>query len=233
MPWVTKHSTETYAPPPPPREYTRAERRQNWWHYHWAWVALGAAGLVVLGAVLHDTVFRPRADIRIACVTRTALPDEVLAALETGLAPLAADVNGDGRVVVQAVPYVLDFGRNDAFSAEADMGARASLVADISAGNFYTLLLDDPAHLQQEFDLLAPLDGGGQTFAYRWQDCPVLAALDLGRYPAYTDDGTVFLDGAQAVQGLYAARRLPAAGETPPAEAAFWQALTAGAAPPA
>lgn len=226
MAWVTKSSTETYAPPPPPRNYTRRERWQNWWHYHWAWVLLAAAGLVVAVSVLQATVFRPRPDIRVACVTRTALPDEVLAALEQELTALAADANGDGRVLVQAVPYVLDFTHVDAVTAQADLSARASLVADIGTDAFYTVLLDDPENFQKEFEALAPLDADGGTFALRWQDCPVPSGFDLGSYQTYSEDGLVTLDGAQAVQGLYLARCLPAGGTVPPAEEALWQALT-------
>ena len=42
MAWVTKDSTETYnQTPEPPREYTKAEKAANWWHYHWAAVVIG------------------------------------------------------------------------------------------------------------------------------------------------------------------------------------------------
>ena len=226
MAWVTKSSTETYAPPPPPCAYTRQEQWQNWWHYHWAWVLLAAAGLVVVVSVLQATVFRPRPDIRVACVTRTALPDEVLTALERELTALATDANGDGRVLVQAVPYVLNLAHVDAVTAQADLGARASLVADIGTDAFYTVFLDDPENFQKEFAALAPLDADGTVFALRWQDCPVPSSFDLGSYQTYIEDDLVTLDGAQAVQGLYLARCLPASGTVPPAEEAFWQALT-------
>ena len=170
MPWVTKHSDETYAPPEPPREYSKAEKRRNWWHYHWAWVLLAAAGAVMAASILYDTLLRPRPDLQVACVTRTALPDEVLAALEREMDALAPDANGDGRVTVQVIPYVLNF-TGGAFSAQADMAARASLVADIGSGAFTVVLLDDPERFQAEFEALAPLDAAPAQFAYRWQNC--------------------------------------------------------------
>ena len=35
MAWVTKDSVEQYDhTPEPPREYTKKEKAQNWWHYH-------------------------------------------------------------------------------------------------------------------------------------------------------------------------------------------------------
>ena len=228
MAWVTKHSAETYAPPEPPREYTRAEKRQNWWHYHWAWVLLAAAGLVAAVTILHDTVFRPRPDIRVACVTRAALPDELLTALESELAALAEDANGDGKVLVQVVPYTLDLDRDDALSAQSDLAARASLVADIGSAAFTTVLLDDPEDFQQQFEALAPLGDG--RYALPWQDCPVPAAFALGRCFVYSDAGEeILVDGSALVQELYLARRVPPEGGTPAAEEALWQALTAGA----
>ena len=41
MAWVTKDSVEQYdQTPEPPKEYTKKEKAQNWWHYHWHYVAL-------------------------------------------------------------------------------------------------------------------------------------------------------------------------------------------------
>ena len=35
MAWVTKDSVEQYDHTPvPPKEYTKKEKAQNWWHYH-------------------------------------------------------------------------------------------------------------------------------------------------------------------------------------------------------
>ncbi len=46
MAWVTKDSTETYnQTPEPPREYTKAEKAANWWHYHWVAVVIGVAAV--------------------------------------------------------------------------------------------------------------------------------------------------------------------------------------------
>ncbi len=229
MPWVTKSSTETYETPPE-RVYTKKEKRENWWHYHWSWVALAIVGLIVVIALLRETVFRPRPDLRVACVTKTVMPEEVLSALEIELENLAQDGNGDGRVLVEVVPYVLDFTSVDAARAEADIAARARLAADLGMFSFYTVFLDDPENFQKEYEVLTPLAENDARYCYRWQECPVLAGFDLGSYTANLDGETITLAGESAVQDLFIARRLPNPEDgTPAAELALWQALTAGA----
>ena len=56
MAWVTKNSEETYAPAPPPREYTKQEKAANWWHYHKVGVLVVIVLVVLLSWVLHDGI---------------------------------------------------------------------------------------------------------------------------------------------------------------------------------
>ena len=75
MAWVTKDSTETYnQTPEPPREYTKAEKAANWWHYHWMAVVV-AVLVVVFGVwIIKDTVFQTRPDVQVAYVGTSDLP---------------------------------------------------------------------------------------------------------------------------------------------------------------
>ena len=49
MAWVTKDSVEQYDhTPEPPREYTKKEKAQNWWHYH-KFIVLGVVVAILVG----------------------------------------------------------------------------------------------------------------------------------------------------------------------------------------
>ena len=49
MAWVTKDSVEQYDhTPEPPKEYTKKEKAQNWWHYH-KFIVLGVVVAILVG----------------------------------------------------------------------------------------------------------------------------------------------------------------------------------------
>ena len=48
MAWVTKDSVEQYDhTPEPPKEYTKKEKAQNWWHYH-KFIVLGVVVAILV-----------------------------------------------------------------------------------------------------------------------------------------------------------------------------------------
>ena len=48
MAWVTKDSVEQYDhTPKPPKEYTKKEKAQNWWHYH-KFIVLGVVVAILV-----------------------------------------------------------------------------------------------------------------------------------------------------------------------------------------
>ena len=99
MAWVTKDSTETYnQTPEPPREYTKAEKAANWWHYHWVAVVIGVAAVFFGGWIIKDTVFQTRPDVQIAYVGTHELPVDTVNALQDALTPYCTDLNGDGKI---------------------------------------------------------------------------------------------------------------------------------------
>ena len=53
MAWVTKDSVEQYDhTPEPPKEYTKKEKAQNWWHYH-KFIVLGVVVAILVALGLH------------------------------------------------------------------------------------------------------------------------------------------------------------------------------------
>lgn len=226
------------APPEKKRELTPKEKRQNWWHYHKWYVMIGAVALVLLGLMIREMFFDrdPVPDYKVACVGSAYLPEDTVAALETALAELGEDLNGDGQVLVRVNEYPL-------FADDTDyqtvMAAQVQLAGDMDNNGSFIFLLEDPAAFQEQVGILAYPDGSvpaedadiSEGLYCRWSDCPVLAGLELGEYTAYTTQGTVTGDNQQILSGLYVARReiWEKESDSLAGAVAFWQKLTAGA----
>lgn len=75
MAWVTKDSVEQYDhTPEPPKEYTKKEKAQNWWHYH-KFIVLGVVvAILVVAWFIKDTVFQTGRTCRSATSASTTCP---------------------------------------------------------------------------------------------------------------------------------------------------------------
>ena len=241
MAWVTKDSVEQYDhTPEPPKEYTKKEKAQNWWHYH-KFIVLGVVvAILVVAWFIKDTVFQTRPDVQIGYIGQYDLPADTGTALQDALTPYCTDLNGDGKVVVQVTSYTVDFdAENDNTDAYNQMAGVTRLSADLSdSGTLYVMLIADPAGFQKSTGALAYLDGASpeddaddwQNMVYRWTDCPVLAGMDLGDYDGYTllDDATG--SNQSVLSTLYVGRRAVLDEEQAVHYAdELWQTLTAGA----
>lgn len=246
MAWVTKDSTETYnQTPEPQREYTKAEKAANWWHYHWVIVVVAIVAAVFGVWIIKDTVFQTRPDITIGYVGTHDLPADTVTALQDALTPYCTDLNGDGKVVVQVATYTVNFNADDSSTdAYYQMAGITRLSAELSTGTgTYIFLLEDPAGFEKETGALQYLDGtvdddpetanpDWREMVYRWTDCPVLTGLDLGDYKGYTlmDDQTG--TNQSVLENLYVGRRGvwdEKQVENFTGSAELWDALTAGA----
>ena len=220
-----------------PRELTKKEKRANWWRYHWLHVALcGALALVVGGVALSAVRNRNnQPDCRLAYIGAALLPDETVAALETQLAPLIGDVDGNGKTIVEIRQYAVD-----PEDTAANPYQQMTLVAHLSANDNFLYLLQDPESFQERFGLLTygdgtkPEDGGGagEPLWYAWKDCKTLAELPLGEYQTGISNGEPVTGSSQELlSGLYIGRAL-CGGWSQEAAAAYtqiWQNLIAGA----
>ena len=134
MAWVTKDSVEPYDhTPEPPKEYTKEEKAQNWWHYH-KFIVLGVVvAILVVAWFIKDTVFQTRPDVQIGYIGQYDLPVDTVTALQDALTPYCTDLNGDGKVVVQVNSYTIDFNaENDNTDAYNQMAGVTRLSADLS-----------------------------------------------------------------------------------------------------
>lgn len=247
MAWVTKSSEETYTPDPPPREYTPKEKASNWWHYNKIIVAVVIIVLGLIAWTVHDVLSQEHPDLRIAYVGAQVLPDETVTALEEALIPYCTDRNGDGEVLVRLSQYNLSF---DTESQNTDpytqMAAMTQLNANMAADTeTFLYLLADPAGFQESVPVLQYRDGtlpaeeesgNWQQMVYRWADCPVLAGLDLGEFTIFGDTEEQQFSSQELLAPLY----LGCSGDWHETNSqayqdslALWNALTAGAVPPA
>lgn len=246
MAWVTKDSIETYdQTPEPPREYTKAEKAANWWHYHWVAVVIGVAAVFFGGWIIKDTVFQTRPDVQIAYVGTHELPVDTVNALQNALTPFCQDENGDGKVVVQVATYNVDFDvENESTDAYNQMAGVTRLNGDLSSGSKTCIfLLEDPENFEKMTGALRYLDGttpedqddaaaDWQQMVYRWTDCPVLTGLDLGNFEGYTALDDITDTNQNVLAHLYVGCR--GVWDNDQAEAfadgfALWDTLTAGA----
>ena len=185
--------------PDPVRVMTRRERAANWWHYHRWGLLAGALVLLALGDILfHALGFgRIEPDYQLAFVV-DAMPEEgLLQDLAGALEGLGEDLNGDGRVTLRINAYIIPPAAGDGDAARYAAATQARLMADLEACDSYFFICDDPETLHENYDILADARGdiagpGEAIDARRWEDCPVLSALDVNQ--------------AQ-MAGLYLARR--------------------------
>lgn len=227
-------------------ELTAEQKRRNWWDYHKYWVLLSAVALIGCAWLVKDIFFRTEPDYQVGYVSKTALPEEVLENLRARLEELGEDVNGDGRVTVELFTYVLGFDAVSMIDVDAASAGITRLTVDLSAGRVYLLLLDDPEGFQGRIGALSYLDGGPPPLddpaygaadwaemVYVWDDCPVLAGMDLGTYTRFLDLSEQKINGQEAMAGLYVGRRA-ALNEGQKAsfaaDEALWLRLTEGAA---
>ncbi len=137
--------------PDKPVELTKKQRRQNWWHYHKWYVALGAAAVLIAASLVWHAVTQVHPDYQIAYVGAYPLPEEEAAAWVERLSALGADCDGDGKVVVQLNQYPTGGSGEDAMYAAA---SNVKLMADFDSCESYFFLLEDPEAFQENYDIL-------------------------------------------------------------------------------
>ena len=228
--------------PDEPIQYTAEQRRRNWWHYHKWHVVIAAVLMVALGDILWNVlgVGKVRPDYQIAYVGAAALPNDAVSALESALARLGRDADGDGRVVVKLNQYAIGGSADDSDAALYAYAASTTLMADLEGKESYFFLLEDPEAFQRNYQVLRRLDGSlpgdldrdYESCCLAWTDCPVLTALDLGGYSEILLGEEVSGDSQALLSGLYLARRGFWTEQTvnyPDACDALWAELTKGA----
>ena len=208
------------------RAYTRKERWANWWDYNLKWVIIiGIAAAFVGYCFIGQYFLTTHADYNVAVVAPHYLPEATQTALQDALAKLNV--------------YTMNFGSDDS-DAYLDMAGTTKLSTDIQGALSSIFILYDPAGFQSTTGTLRYLDGSlpqsdadndWWNMVYHWDDCPVLAGLDLGDYTSdavQNDSGSSQELLSHYYIGIRGAWTKDADGLLSGGEA-LWQALTAGA----
>jgi len=173
--------------PPPP--LSRKEKLANWFYYYKWWIVVWAVLLYILGSILWDAlgIGKVKPDHIFAYIGSSELSEEFAGSLETELASLGSDVNGDGKVTVELRQYVTGYDGDPETAMYYNYASDVVLVADINQGESYFFLMEDPAGIQKAYQILALPDGsppsegddGLEGKVFSWGDCPALAGLDI------------------------------------------------------
>lgn len=222
-----KRKYQDVKPDDPPPPMTRKERLANWFHYNKLWLAVWAVILSVAGSMVWNMlgIGQVRPDYMFAYIGANNLPEGCAAALETELAALGEDVNGDGRVRVELRQYATNRSGDAETALYYNYAVDVVLVADITEAESYFFIVEDPLDVQMNYQILAGADGtppedgdfdvDGKVF--RWSSCPVLSGLSVEQEPLRNlyIGRRCFYDGKQA--------------EGQEANDALWQVITEGA----
>lgn len=223
----------------PERELTKKEKIKNWWDYHKKQVLIVLAVAALTGYVVWESFVNkpPEPDYQVAYVGEMSLPDDTVEALEDALAEKGRDLNGDGEVLVEIEQYAISAQTE---TPEAMLGTQARLMGDFSSCQFFCFLLEDPATFQKQYGMLTYPDGTipeedaapSEVLWYGWEDCPVLAGMDLGSANLSGTEQEILVENQQLLSGLSVGRGVfmdswkP---ENQDAYAALWETITEGA----
>lgn len=229
------------------RDLTPKEKRKNWWYYHKWYVLLGILAVVglisLVSGILHTKTNLP--DYSIAYIGSYALPGSTVEQLETALAQLGEDRNGNGSVTVEVHQYLI-YAEEDGdsqvkgSSASYAYAGRVQLMADLENCDSVVFLLEDPVRFQEDYQMLSRIDGSlpeedpdsGLPLYVSWAACPALTGLSLGTYAVELPEKTVEVSNQELLSGLYLARRGfwgEQTADDPEGCTAFWNHLLEGA----
>lgn len=154
-----KARDERPAPPSPPM--TKKERAQNWLHYHKLHLIVAAVLVWIAGSMLLNLfgIGQVKPDYRFAYIGGDTLSREDAEALKAAFAALGEDVNGDGRVTIELRQYATDRGGDLETALYFNSAEQTRLLADMTAGDSYFFLLEDPNAVQKSYQILADRDG--------------------------------------------------------------------------
>lgn len=196
------------------RELTRKEKWKNWWYYHKWHVVIGLVALLFVIGFIRDVISNRnnQPDYQVAYIGSVSLPDDTAAALESALAQLGEDLNGDGQVLVNVNQYTFDY---DSMDYSSVIAGSTLLMADMSNNDSFFFLMEDPEDFQAQYQVLSYSDG---TFPeedeevteglwYSWSDCPTLTGLDLGSYTLDYTMEEITGDSQELLSTLYIGRR--------------------------
>ena len=159
--WKARQEIAAEGEQEPPRERTKKEKALNWLYYHRLHLIAVAFILWIVISMLVNVlgIGQKRPDYRIAYIGNTALSEETIQTICGVLEERGEDLNRDRRIIAELTSYL----RTGSVDIETELyynyAADTLLLADITAGDSYFFLTDDPNGLQKSYQILANLDG--------------------------------------------------------------------------
>lgn len=205
---------EDIQPDEPPKPLTKQQKWDNFWYYHKKHVWIGALAVLVLGFMIIAPALQPKPDYVIGLISEADYSTTAITSLENGIATLGEDLNGDGRVLVRIEYFQLPLDITKAGDPYALQAVTMQLEQNFSAHTSMIFLVDDAKVRYGQYPMFAMNDGSAaenpdfSRMGYRWGDCPVASALDLGFI--IDDAGNEYTDAyvQQTVQDLQLVLRI-------------------------
>lgn len=190
-------------------KYTRAQRLQNWFYYHWKLLLFVLVLLAFALMLLGDVLGRTQYDFTVGILSTKSVPENLRVQLEeqlnSGVLPLdGLDMNGDGEVHIQVQVYqvVPPTEREDEPLVDAD--TQMSAVTQLSAALLdkssivFLAQTDWLTEYQQSYAIFGDGSSAEAVTVERLgevvttaSDCAGLAQLDL----QYEDANGALVDG--------------------------------------
>lgn len=176
------------------KEYTKQEKLKNWWTYHWGWVAGGIAAAALLASMLVPVFNKVTPDATFGILSPAAIPDSLVAALESGLAEHIGDRNGDGKAVVSVETFIISLDQGESESGtivdpNLQMAGIVRLTGALSSGDpiLYFIAEDGLPEFQDAYGIIGSTDGSSipegsdewKNQSLAWNDSAILTSLDL------------------------------------------------------
>lgn len=203
---------------------TRGEKFKNWLHYNWYWLVIGAVLLSIGASILWNAlgIGRVKPDYVFAYIGHEAISDDEADAFREAVASLGRDVNGDGKVVVELKQYTQSRTEDIEMMLYYGYAADTQLIADITKGDSYFFLVEEPDEVQRSFQIFADADGNApDEYDHSTEDKVFLLKTCSRLSSLLTDDS--------AIQKLWIGRRyyLNEKGGHE-ADAELWKLITEG-----
>lgn len=144
-----------------PRELSPKEKRANWWHYHWYYVALCMLAVLALGYYAWQRFTATEPDCIVTIVSTQPVEQETIDALQEKLTALSVDENNDGKINIEVKGIWLDLRTEtqDSDTRQLMESSKEAFNSDLYLCQSMIFIVDDPAALEQMYGCFRLLDG--------------------------------------------------------------------------
>lgn len=126
---------------------------KNWWYYNKWFVILGVVAVFSVVSVIVGNITKTKPDYQIAYIGEYPLPNDTVLSIESALAEMGKDLNGDGKVVFKLNQYPT-VKNADPEIALGQVGWETQLMADLLDCESYFFLLENAEEFNMNYNIL-------------------------------------------------------------------------------